>query len=138
MCCSKNDVSARITEPTNDDYDNGVSDNCDHNFGTFDDFGVKNDQKVSNNMILMSKYKGKHCGKKGQKIWARPSPLSPAIHNFQFRTDLGIRTLPSLGLAGNCISKSWTKENQWDINDNESWLPWSSLPPCVDLVRGRI
>ena len=31
-----------------------MSDNCDHNFGTFDDFGVKNDQKVSNNMILMS------------------------------------------------------------------------------------
>ena len=22
----------------------------------------------------MSKYKGKHCGKKGQKIWARPPP----------------------------------------------------------------
>ena len=44
----------RITEPTNNDYDNDVSDNCDHNFGTFDDFGVKNDQKVSNNMILMS------------------------------------------------------------------------------------
>ena len=37
---------ARITEPSNDDYDNDVSDNCDHNFGTFDDFGVKNDQKV--------------------------------------------------------------------------------------------
>ena len=37
----KNDVLARITEPSNDDYDNGVSDNCDHNFGTFDDFGVK-------------------------------------------------------------------------------------------------
>ena len=47
-------------------------DNCDHNFGTFDDFGVKNDQKVSNNMILMSKYKGKHGGKKGQKIRAMP------------------------------------------------------------------
>ena len=31
------------TEPSNDDYDNGVSDNCDHNFGTYDDFGVKND-----------------------------------------------------------------------------------------------
>ena len=46
---------ARITEPSNDDYDNDVSDNCDHNFGTFDDFGVKNDQKVSHNMILMSK-----------------------------------------------------------------------------------
>ena len=34
----KNDVLGRITEPSNDDYDNGVSDNCDHNFGTFDDF----------------------------------------------------------------------------------------------------
>ena len=34
----KNDVLARITETSNDDYDNGVSDNCDHNFGTFDDF----------------------------------------------------------------------------------------------------
>ena len=51
-----------------------MSDNCDHNFGTFDDFGVKNDQKVSNNMILMSKYKGKHGGKKGQKIRAGVSP----------------------------------------------------------------
>ena len=46
----------------------------DHNFGTFDDFGVKNDQKVSHNMILMSKYKGQHGGKKGKKIRARPSP----------------------------------------------------------------
>ena len=42
---------AFITEPSNGDYDNDVSDNCDHNFGTFDDFGVKNDQKVSHNMI---------------------------------------------------------------------------------------
>ena len=49
---------AHITEPSNDDYDNDVSDNCDHNFGTFDDFGVKNDQKVLHNMLLMSKYKG--------------------------------------------------------------------------------
>ena len=72
----KNNILARITEPSNDDYDNGVSDNCDQNFGTFDDFGVKNDQKVSNNMILMSKYKGKHGGKKGQKIraWVDPPP----------------------------------------------------------------
>ena len=60
----KNDVFARITEPSNDDYDNDVSDNCDNNFGTFDDFGVKNDQKVSHNMILMSKYKGQHSGEK--------------------------------------------------------------------------
>ena len=51
-----------------------MSDNCDHNFGTFDDFGVKNDQKVSYNMILMSKYKGQPGEKKGQKIRARPPP----------------------------------------------------------------
>ena len=49
---SKNDVWTRITEPSNDDYHNYVSDNCDHNFGTLDDFGVKNAQKVSHNMIL--------------------------------------------------------------------------------------
>ena len=52
-----------------------MCDNCDHNFGTFDDFGVRNDQKVSHNMILMSKYKGQHDGKKGQQIRARPPPL---------------------------------------------------------------
>ena len=57
----KKNVLAHITEPSNNDYDNDVSD---HNFGTFDDFGVKNDQKVSHNMILMSKYKGQHGGKK--------------------------------------------------------------------------
>ena len=64
-----------------------MSDNCDHNFGTFDDFGVKNDQKVSNNMILMSKYKGKHGGKKGKRIRAGVNPPSPfsARKNFFFR-----------------------------------------------------
>ena len=36
---------ARITEPSNDDYHNYVSDNCDYNFGTFDDFGVKMTKK---------------------------------------------------------------------------------------------
>ena len=70
----KNDVLARITEPSNNDYDNDGSDNCDHNFGTFDDFGVKNYQKVSHIMVLMSKYKGQHGGKKGQKIRAGVSP----------------------------------------------------------------
>ena len=35
-----------ITEPSNDDYDNDGSNNCDYNFVTFDEFGVKNDQKV--------------------------------------------------------------------------------------------
>ena len=64
----------RITERSKDDYDNDVSYNCDHNFGTFDDFDVKNDQKVSHNMILMSKYEGQHGGKKGQKIQAMPPP----------------------------------------------------------------
>ena len=32
-------------------------------------------QKVSHNMILISKYKGQHGGKKGKQIWARPPPL---------------------------------------------------------------
>ena len=55
-----------ITEPSNNDYDNyDESDNCDHNFGTFDEFGVKNDQKGSHNMILMLKYKGQLHGEKG-------------------------------------------------------------------------
>ena len=62
----KNNILAHITEPSSNDYDNDVNDNCDNNFGTFDDFGVKNDQKVSHNMILMSKYKEQHGGKKGQ------------------------------------------------------------------------
>ena len=48
----KNYVLTRITEPSNDDYDIDGSDICDHNFDTFDNFGVKNDQKVSHNMIL--------------------------------------------------------------------------------------
>ena len=51
-----------------------MSDNSDHNFGTFDDFGVKNDQTVSHNMILMSKYKGQLGGKKGKQIRAGVSP----------------------------------------------------------------
>ena len=59
---------------SNNDYDNDVSDNCDHNFGTFGDFGVKNDQKVLHNMILISNYKGQHGGKNGKKIRAGVSP----------------------------------------------------------------
>ena len=52
-------IIACITEPSKDDYDNDDEiDNCDYNIGTFDDFGVKSDQKVSLNMILMSRYKG--------------------------------------------------------------------------------
>ena len=67
----------RIKEPSNDNYNNDESDNCDYDFGSFDDFGVKNDQKVSHNMILMSKYKGQHGGKKGRKIRAGVSPPPP-------------------------------------------------------------
>ena len=39
----KNDVLTRITEPSNDDYDNDESDN---KFGNFEEFSVKDDQKV--------------------------------------------------------------------------------------------
>ena len=70
----KNNVLTRITEPSNNDYGNDGSDNCDYNFVTFDDFGVRNDQKVSHNMILMSKYKGQHGGKKGKKFGQGPPP----------------------------------------------------------------
>ena len=42
----RNDVLTRITETSNDDCDNDWSDNCDYNFDTFDDFGVKNGKKV--------------------------------------------------------------------------------------------
>ena len=48
----KNDVLAHITEPSNDDYDNGVSDNCDQNFGTFGDFGVKHCQRHKGPRVL--------------------------------------------------------------------------------------
>ena len=55
-----------------------MSDHCDHNFGAFDDdYGVKNDQKVSHNMTLMSKYKGQHGGKKGSKNSLRRASLTP-------------------------------------------------------------
>ena len=71
----KNDILARITETTNDNYDNGItmvlllkSDNCYHNFGTFDDFCVKNDQRVSHNMTLKSKYKGQQGGERVKKF----------------------------------------------------------------------
>ena len=82
------DDLARITEPSNDDYNNDVSDNCDHNFGTFDDFGVKNEQKVSHNMILMSKYKGQPGGEKGKKNRARPSPHCKAHMTMSFEGDI--------------------------------------------------
>ena len=84
----KNNVLARITEPSNSDYDNDGSENCDHNFGTVDDFGVKNDQKVSHNMILMSKYKGQHGGKKGKKNREGVSPPGNAQKNFFRRASL--------------------------------------------------
>ena len=44
---NQNKVLAHIAKPSNNDYDNDGSDNCDYDFDTFDNFGVKNDQKVS-------------------------------------------------------------------------------------------
>ena len=70
----KNNVLSRITEPSNDDYDSDGSDNYDYNFLTFDDFGVKSDQKVLHNIILMPKCKGQHGGKKGPKNSGRALP----------------------------------------------------------------
>ena len=69
-------------------YESRVSDNCDNNFGTFDDFGVKNDQKVSHNMILMSKYEGQHGGKRVKKFGhGSPPPFRamPERKHFFFR-----------------------------------------------------
>ena len=43
----KNNVLARNTKPRNDDYNNDVSDNCDHNFGTFDDLVLKMTKKYN-------------------------------------------------------------------------------------------
>ena len=54
-----------------------VSDNCDHNFGTFGDFGVKNDKKVSYNMILISRYMGQLHGGRGSKNSGRGLPPPP-------------------------------------------------------------
>ena len=74
---SGENILARITEPSKDDYNNVGSDNCDYNFDTFDDFGVKNDPKVSHDMILMSRYKGQlHGGKRGHQILTRSPPRS--------------------------------------------------------------
>ena len=47
----KNNILARITEPSNDDYDNDGSDNCDHNFGTVDDFGVNKTENLSKDAL---------------------------------------------------------------------------------------
>ena len=81
----KNDVLARITEPCNNDYDNDGSNNCDYNFGTFDNFGVKNDQKVSYNMILMSRYMGQLHSGRGPK-YSGKAPPSPSSGNARKKT----------------------------------------------------
>ena len=41
----KNDILTSITETSNDENDNDWSDDCDYNFGTFDDFGVRDYHK---------------------------------------------------------------------------------------------
>ena len=65
----KNDVLMRITEPSNDAYDNDGSDNCDYNFVTFDDFGVKYGLQVT---FYLPKYCKKvpiYCIKIQVKSW---------------------------------------------------------------------
>ena len=71
---NQNKVLAHIAKPNNNDYDNDGSDNCDYDFDTFDNFGVKNDQKVSHNMILMSRYKGQLHGGRGPKNSGKAFP----------------------------------------------------------------
>ena len=74
-----------------------MSDNCDQNFGTFDDFGVKNYQKVSHNMILMSRHKGQlHGEKRANKFGQGPPrhPPSPHLANAQKKTFLGGEVFP--------------------------------------------
>ena len=56
------------------DCDDVWSDNCDYNFGTFDDFGVKNGQKISHNMILMSRYRDSYMVEKGPKNSGKAPP----------------------------------------------------------------
>ena len=111
-----------------------MSDNCDYNFGTFDDFGVKMTKKVSNNMILMSKYKGKHGGKQGRKIRAGASPppfrAMPKRKHFFFRRAslravkiLLLMTLHSFSLEESCCSSIWfstcsSSESLWLVSFN--------------------
>ena len=47
-------------------------DNCDYTFGTFDNFGVKNDQKVSH--YMMSRYMGQLHGGRGSKDLGKALP----------------------------------------------------------------
>ena len=88
----KNDILACITKPSNNDYNNDGSDNCDYNFGTFDNFGVKNDQKVSHNMILMSRHMGQLHGGRGPKNSGKalPPPFSGNARKKTFFSSRGV------------------------------------------------
>ena len=100
----------RITEPSNDDYDNDVSDNCDHNFATFDDFGVK---KVSHNMILMSKYMGQHGGKKVKKNPASVShpPFRAMPKRKHFFSQESFPNFPNLCVKSSLIDGKETRKS---------------------------
>ena len=99
-----------------------MSDNCDHNFGTFDDFGVKNDQKVSNNMILMSKYKGKHGGKKGQKIraWVDPPPYIRAMPKR--KRFFSIDVFPNLVCTSFALRGVWLVESLVTLHPSSQFI----------------
>ena len=110
-----------------------MSDDCDYNFGTFDNFDVKNDQKVShNNMILMSRYKG-HGGKKDQKNRAGVSPPFRAMperkHFFSGRCSLLHRTQPLVveKILQNTEKLRQFPENNIAINTEQKISPTGSL-----------
>ena len=84
-CCTtffgcQNNVLAGISEPSNNDYDNDGSDNCDKIVGAFDDFGVKNYQNVT----LMSRYKGQLLGGRSAKQFGQCPPNHPRKKTFIF------------------------------------------------------
>ena len=68
----KRRLIARITEPSNNDYDNDGSDNCDYNLGTF--LVLKMTKTYTHNLILMSRYRGQLHGENGAKNF-HPTPI---------------------------------------------------------------
>ena len=56
---------------------------------------LKMTKKVSNNMILMSKYKGKHGGKKGPKNSGMGRPPPPHSGNARKKTFFSIDVFPN-------------------------------------------
>ena len=70
----QNNVLECITEPSNNDYDNDGIDNCDHDFGTFDDFGVKYDPPPhSDNVRKKNSFSSGRCSLREHLPWKNVS-----------------------------------------------------------------